>query len=151
MSQFQPHHPDFEQRVRASFARQRVMETIGASIARVAPGEVDITLPFRDDLTQQHGFLHAGIVGTILDSACGFAALSLMPPDAGVLTIEYKINLLAPASGSRMVARGRVTRPGRTITVCAGEVVAEQEGKEKQIAMMQATIMAIRDRPGVTD
>lgn len=151
MSQFQPHDPDFEQRVRASFARQRVMETIGATIDRVAPGEVDITLPFRDDLTQQHGFLHAGIVGTILDSACGYAALSLMAPDAGVLTIEYKINLLAPASGSRMIARGRVIRPGRTITVCAGEVIAEHDGKEQPVAMMQATIMAIRDRPGVTD
>ncbi len=154
MSQFEPQDPDFERRVRASFARQRVMDTIGATIRHVAPGEVEIELPFRDDLTQQHGFLHAGIVGTILDSACGYAALSLMPPDAGVLTIEYKINLIAPASGSRMIARGHVTKPGRTITVSAGEVYAEQEGKEGQeklIATMQATIMTIRNRPGVTD
>ncbi len=154
MPQFEPQDPDFERRVRASFARQRVMDTIGATIRHVAPGEVEIELPFRDDLTQQHGFLHAGIVGTILDSACGYAALSLMPPDAGVLTIEYKINLIAPASGSRMIAQGHVTKPGRTITVSAGEVYAEQqgqEGQEKLIATMQATIMTIRDRPGITD
>ena len=151
MSQFEPQDPDFERRVRASFARQRVMDTIGATMRQVAPGEVEIELPFREDLTQQHGFLHAGIVGTILDSACGYAALSLMPSDAGVLTIEYKINLIAPASGSRMFARGHVTKPGRTITVSAGEVYAEQQGKEKLIATMQATIMTIRDRPGVSD
>lgn len=149
---FEPQDPDFERRVRDSFARQRVMETMGATLLRVAPGEVDILLPFREELTQQHGFLHAGVVTTIVDSACGYAALSLMPPDTGVLTIEYKVNLLAPASGARMIARGRVTRAGRTITVSSGEVYAVgADGQEKLVAMMVATIMTIRERPGVTD
>jgi uncharacterized protein (TIGR00369 family) len=112
---FVPQDPDFEARVRRSFALQRVMETIGARLARVAPGEVDVELPFRDDLTQQNGFLHAGIVSTVLDSACGYAAFTLMPADAGVLSIEFKVNLLAPARGERVIARGRVVRsPSRT-------------------------------------
>lgn len=151
MSQFQPQDPDFEQRVRASFARQRVMDTIGATLSRVAPGEVDITLPFRDDLTQQHGFLHAGIVTTIVDSACGYSALSLMPSGVGVLTVEYKVNLLAPASGSHVVARGHVTRPGRTITVCAGDVYAYEGDREKLVATMLATMMTVRERAGIAD
>ena len=151
MSQFEPQDPAYEQRVRDSFARQRVMETMGATLLRVAPGEVDIELPFREELTQQHGFLHAGVVTTIVDSACGYAALSLMPPGAGVLTIEFKLNLLAPASGERMIARGRVTKPGRTITVSAGDVFAVRNGSEKLIATMTTTIMTIHNRPGVTD
>lgn len=151
MSPFQPQDPDYEQRVRASFARQRVMDTIGATLSRVAPGEVEITLLFRDDLTQQHGFLHAGIVTTIVDSACGYAALSLMPPGVGVLTVEYKVNLLAPASGSRLVARGHVTRPGRTISVCAGDVYAYEGEREKLVATMLATMMTVRERAGIAD
>lgn len=152
MPAFEPQDPDYERRVRDSYARQRVMELLGATLLRVAPGEVDIVLPFRDDLTQQHGFLHAGIITTIVDSACGYAALSLMPPGTGVLTIEYKVNLLAPASGARMIARGRVTKPGRTITVCTGDVYAAQEdGSEKLVATMLATAMTIRERPGVSD
>ena len=134
-------------RARASFARQKVMETIGASLTRVAPGEVEIELPFRGDLTQQHGFLHAGIVTTIVDSACGYAALSLMPSDSGVLSIEYKVNFVSPATGKRMIARGRVTKPGRTITVCAGDVFAFTDGKEKLVATMLATMMTPRERP----
>lgn len=151
MTPFEPRDPDFERRVRESFARQRVMETMGATLLRVAPGEVEIALPFREELTQQHGFLHAGIVTTIVDSACGYAALSLMPPGAGVLTIEFKLNLLAPAAGARIIARGRVTKPGRTINVCAGDVFAEQDGREKLVATMLATVMTIHNRPGVTD
>lgn len=151
MAQFLPQDAAFEQRVRASFGRQRVMETIGATLSRIAPGEVEITLPFRDDLTQQHGFLHAGIVTTIVDSACGYAALSLMPAGVGVLTIEYKVNLLAPASGSHLIARGRVTRPGRTITVCAGDVYAYESGREQLVATMLATMMTIRERASITD
>lgn len=151
MAQFQPRDPAYEQRVRASFGRQRVMETIGATMARVAPGEVDIHLPFRADLTQQHGFLHAGIVTAIVDSACGYAALSLMPPGAGVLTVEYKVNLLAPAAGTHMIARGRVTKPGRTITVCTGDVYAYRDGQEKLVATMMATMMALHEREGITD
>jgi uncharacterized protein (TIGR00369 family) len=151
MTAFEAQDPDFERRVRESFARQRVMETMGATLLRVTPGEVEIALPFRAELTQQHGFLHAGVVTTIVDSACGYAALSLMPPGAGVLTIEFKLNLMAPSAGERMIARGRVTKPGRTINVCAGDVFAEQNGREKLVATMLATVMTIHNRPGVTD
>jgi uncharacterized protein (TIGR00369 family) len=161
MPQFEPQDPQYERRVRDSFARQRVMETLGATLLRVAPGEIEIALPFRAELTQQHGFLHAGVVTTIVDSACGYAALSLMPPGAGVLTIEFKLNLLAPAAGALMIARGRVTKPGRTITVCTGDVFATPagsdgapngaQGQEKLVATMVATVMTIRDRPGVSD
>jgi uncharacterized protein (TIGR00369 family) len=136
----------FETRVRASFARQRIMETIGAVMTRVDPGEVEIALPYRVDLTQQHGFIHAGIVATILDSACGYAAFSLMPPDAAVLTVEYKINLLRPAKGDRLVARARVARSGKTLTVCAGDVFAQTGGTEAVVATMLATVMAVPQR-----
>ncbi len=141
--------PDFEARVRASFARQKLMETIGAELTKVAPGETEITLPYREELTQQHGFVHAGIVATVADTACGYAAFSLMPADAAVLTVEYKINLMAPAAGERFVARGRVIRPGRTLTVCAGEVVAYQQGKGKTVATMLATLMALPNQEGL--
>jgi uncharacterized protein (TIGR00369 family) len=142
-----PRDPDYEARVRASFACQGIMATIGARLLRVSPGAVEIELPFRGDLTQQHGFVHAGIVTTIADSACGCSAFSLMPASASVLTVEYKVNLLAPARGERFVARGRVTKPGRTLTVCAADVVAISGGAEKAVATMLATLMAIHDRP----
>lgn len=147
---FTPQDPGFEARVRDSFARQRVMATIGARLARVAPGEVDIELPFRGDLTQQHGFLHAGIVGTVLDSACGYAAFTLMPADAGVFSVEFKVNLLAPARGERIVARARVVRPGRTVTVATADAFAVQDGAERHVAVMTATLMTIAGRDGVT-
>jgi uncharacterized protein (TIGR00369 family) len=143
---FVPQDPDFEARVRRSFALQRVMETIGARLARVAPGEVDVELPFRDDLTQQNGFLHAGIVSTVLDSACGYAAFTLMPADAGVLSIEFKVNLLAPARGERVIARGRVVRAGRTISVCTADAFAIQDGAERHVSTMTATLMAVMGR-----
>ena len=146
MPTFEPQDPNFDARVRASFARQKVMETIGASLTKVAPGEVEIELPFRDELTQHHGYLHAGIVTAIVDSACGYAALSLMPSDSGVLSIEYKVNFVSPATGKRMIARGRVTKPGRTITVCAGDVFAVADGNEKLVATMLATMMTSRER-----
>ncbi|MCB1032658.1 MAG: PaaI family thioesterase [Acidobacteria bacterium] len=151
MASFLPGAPEFEDRVRASFARQRVMATLGARIVHIAPGEVDLELPFRQDLTQQHGFLHAGILTTLGDSACGYAAFSLMPAETGVLSVEFKVNLLAPARGERFLARGRVTRPGRTLTVCQGEVVAFHDGDEKTVAVLLATVMTIRDRPGIED
>ena len=150
MATFQPGDPAYESRVRASFARQSMMTVLGASLERVAPGEVDIRLPFRADLTQQHGFLHAGVTTTIADSACGYAALSLMPAKASVLTVEYKVNLLAPAAGDRMIARGRVMKPGKTLTVCTADVVAVTDGREKTIATMTGTLMAIYDRPDVS-
>lgn len=133
----------FEERVRASFAQQALMTTIGARITRVASGEVVIELPFREDLTQQHGFVHAGIITAIVDSACGYAALSLMPPDSGVLTVEYKANFVSPAKGEKLIATGRVVKPGRTLTVCTGDVLAVDEGKEKIVATMLATMMRL--------
>jgi uncharacterized protein (TIGR00369 family) len=143
---FSPADDRYQARVRESFERQLVMATIGGSLVHVAPGEVDIRLAFRPELTQQHGFLHAGIVATIADSACGYAAYSLMPAEAGVLSIEYKINLLAPAQGDAFVARGRVIRAGKTITVCRADVVAAGGAGESLVATMVATMMTIRDR-----
>jgi uncharacterized protein (TIGR00369 family) len=137
----------FEARIRGSFARQKVMATLGARLLRVAPGEVDIELPYRDDLTQQHGFLHAGIIGTVLDSACGYAAYSLMPPDAAVLSIEYKVNLLAPAKGERVIARARVKKAGRTIVVCEADAFAVADQEEKLVASMTGTMMCVMGRP----
>lgn len=121
-------HPDFERRVRESFGRQQAMTTIGASLGRVAAGEVEVILAYAPAVTQQHGFIHGGIVAMIADSSCGYAALSLMPKDAAVLTTEFKINLMAPAKGERLIALGRVVRPGRTLTVCMSEVFAEEAG-----------------------
>ena len=148
---YQPRDPDFEARVRASFARQAFMAALGAELMAVSPGEVSIALPFREDLTQQHGFLHAGAVASVVDSACGYAALSLMPPGAGVLSVEFKVNLLAPAAGERFIATGRVVKPGRTLTVCAGEVAAERGGERTVVALMQATMMTLAGRAGVED
>lgn len=140
-----------ERRVRDSFARQTFMNILGATLGRVSPGEVEIELPFRDDLVQQHGFLHAGVVTSIADSACGYAALSVMSADSAVLSTEFKINLLAPAAGARFVARGTVLRAGRTLTVCRGDVYAHGEGGERHIATMLATMISLRGREGVAD
>ena len=142
-----PMNPACESRVRDSFARQVVMSTLGARLARIAPGAVEIELPHRADLVQQHGFVHAGILATILDSACGYAAFSLMPADAAVLSIEFKINLLAPAAGERFIARAHVVRPGRTISVCHADAFAIQDGAEKLVATMVGTMMCVRDNP----
>ena len=145
-----PQDPAYEARVRASFERQRFMQTIGAQLVRVAPGEVDVELPVREGLTQQHGFLHAGALATVADSACGYAALSLMPAGAAVLSVEFKINLLAPAGGDRVVARGHVIRAGKTVTVCWGDVTAYEGTSERLVATMVATMMTVRDR-GLSD
>lgn len=138
-----PLDPDFESRVRASFATQSIMTTIGARIIRVAVGEVDIELPFRADLRQQNGYIHAGVIATILDSACGYAAYTLIPAAANMLTVEFKINLLRPAVGKKFVARGRVTKPGKTLSFCNGEVVAMSDDGEKVVATMSSTLMTI--------
>jgi uncharacterized protein (TIGR00369 family) len=127
---FEPRDTNFEARVRASFARQRVMETFGARLERVAPGEVEIGLDFSEGLTQQHGYLHAGVVAAVVDSACGYAALSLAPAGAEVLSIEFKLNLLSPARGASFVARARVNRAGRNVTVCAGDLYALEGASE---------------------
>lgn len=150
-SRFEPEDPDFESRVRESFVRQRVMETLGARLTHVGPGVADIELPFRLDLTQQHGFLHAGILATIVDSACGYAAFTLMPPDAAVLSVEFKINLLAPAKGDLVIAQGRVRKAGRTVTVCEGDVFARTNGNDKLVATLVATMMTVRNRTHLTD
>ncbi len=144
----QPRDPDFERRVRASFARQTAMHTFGATIERVAPGAVDLALVFRPELTQQHGFLHAGVVTAVVDSACGYAALSLMDAGAAVLSVEFKMQLLAPARGARFLAAGRVVKAGRTLTVVAGEF-RDEHGQ--LLALLNGTMMAVRDRPELSD
>jgi len=126
-----------------------LMSTIGARLERVAAGEIEIRVPYRADLTQQHGFLHAGVVAAALDSACGYAAFSLMPEGVGVLSIEFKTNLLAPARGDELIARGRVVRAGRTVTVCQADSFMIEAGDEKPVATMLATIMTIRDRSDI--
>ncbi len=151
MPSFQPETADFEARVHSSFGAQQLLVSIGARLVKVEPGEVVIELPFRADLTQQHGFVHAGIVTTIVDSACGYAAFTLMSADAAVLTVEYKVNFMAPAAGSSFLATGRVIKPGRTITVCAGEVTAVKDGEARAVAVMQATMMAVLNRPDVRE
>jgi uncharacterized protein (TIGR00369 family) len=143
----EPTDPEFIARIRGSFARQAMMQTTGAVLETVTAGRAEISLPFRSDLTQQHGYLHAGVVATIADSACGYAAYSLMPADTSVLTVEYKINLLAPAVGDRFIARATVIRPGRTLTVVQADVFASVQGEERRTATMLATIIAVRDRP----
>src|SRR3982751_3274000 len=140
MEKFEVVDPEFEPRVRAEFESQRLMRTIRAELTVVSPGEVRIEMPFDAGLTQQDGFVHAGVITAIVDSACGFAAYTLMAPGFRVLSVEFKMNLLRPAAGERFAATGRVIKPGRTLTVCSGEVVAIAEGKEKLIAAMQATM-----------
>jgi len=143
--------PQAEQRVRESFARQQAMTTIGAAIAQVRAGEVEIKLPFDEKLTQQHGFIHAGIIATIADSACGYAALSLMTVEAAVLTTEFKMNLLSPARGDYLLAHGRVVRPGRKLVVCLAEVFAHDGDSRKQVALMTASMMVVDTDTGLRD
>lgn len=138
----------YEGRVRASFARQHVMSTMGATLTHVERGAIEIELPFDRRLTQQHGFLHAGVITTMLDSACGYAALSLMDPGVEVLAIEFKVNFLAPAIGEKLVARASVVRAGRTITVCRADASMVREAEERHVATMLATMMAARGREG---
>jgi uncharacterized protein (TIGR00369 family) len=142
-TQFQPKDPAFAARVRASFARQKAMDLIGARLTVVEPGYTEITLPYRPELTQQKGFVHGGILGMIADSACGYAAYSLMPATSSLVTVEYKINILAPAKCD-LVARGRVIRPGRTLTVAHGDIFTTDG---THVASMQQTLMMLADTP----
>jgi uncharacterized protein (TIGR00369 family) len=146
-----PKNPAFQARVQASFDKQGLMSTLGASILHMAPGAIDIVLLPSPSISQQYGFIHAGAVAAIADSAAGYAALSLMPPGAGVLTTEFKINLVAPAAGERIVARGRVIKAGRTLTLAQTEVFSETGGEEKLVALLTATLMTIEGRDGVAD
>ena len=146
-----PDDPDFAQRTRASFARQNAMATLGATLEVVEPGRVVIAMSHRDTLTQQHGFVHAGMIAAALDSACGYAAFTLMPADSGVLTIEFKINLLAPARGPLFQLEGQVTKAGRTISVVDGAAfeLAVPGAPRKRVATMTATLMTVTGRDDV--
>lgn len=139
--------PGYAARVRASFERQGAMRLLGARLVELRPGYCTIELPYREDLTQQHGYIHAGIVGAIADSAGGYAGFSLFPADASVLTVEYKLNLLAPAAGERLVAGGEVIKLGRTLAVTRGEVYAETEGRRTLCAIMQQTLIVLAGKP----
>ena len=135
----------FAEEIKRSFAKQTIMGLIGAELSRVEPGLVEITLPYRSDLTQQHGYLHAGIVTTIADSACGYAAYSLMPPESEVLSVEFKVNLLRPAKGATFVALAEVVKAGKTLTVVRADVFGvDHEGQRELIATMLGTMICIR-------
>jgi len=142
--QLLPKDPLYETRVRDSFVKQTFMATLGASLVRVAAGEVTIALPVRDALAQQHGSVHAGAIASVLDSAAGYAALSLMPADSGVVSVEFKVNLLEPAVGERIEARARAVRSGRTLSTCTADAWAiDAAGNEKLVALLQGTMMCL--------
>ena len=143
---FEPRNPDWEATVRGSFARQGAMKLIGAELIALAPGHCEIRLPFRDDLTQQHGYFHAGMTGTIVDSAAGYAGLTLMPAGAEVLSVEFKLNLLAPADGEFLVAEGQVLKSGRNLVITRGEVYAIKNGHATHCATMQQTLMTMHPK-----
>jgi len=147
---FEARDPDYRARVEASFARQQAMALLGIALVRVEPGEVELAFAHRDALTQQHGFIHAGVLATALDSACGYAAFSLMAREAAVLSVEFKINLLAPARGESFRIVGRVVKPGRTITVCTADAFAMQGDGRRLVATMTGTMMAVLDREGIS-
>jgi len=142
-----PSDPRFAQRCRASFARQKAMALIGATLTVVEPGYVEIELPYREDLTQQKGFIHGGVLGMIADTACGYAAFSLMPAGCSLVTVEYKINILAPARRA-LVAKARVVKPGRTLTIARGEVYADDG---RHVASMQQTLMMLGNTPDTAE
>jgi len=150
MTDFRVLNPDFEPMLRDSFAKQGIMGHIGAEMGAVSAGRCEIKLPYSDDLSQQHGFFHGGIVGTIADSAGGYAGFSLMAVGDGILTVEYKLNLMAPADGEMLIARGKVVRPGRSLTVASAEVFVVKDGREKVCAVMQQTLMRIVGRADVS-
>ncbi len=147
MPEFKPADAGFEARVRDSFNRQPAMQLIGATLTTVKPGLCEVEMPRKPEVTQQHGFVHGGIVGMIADSAAGYAAYSLFPADATVLTVEYKMNLMAPADGDRLVARAQVTRHGKTLTIVGFDVFAEKAGKMLHCATGLATMMCMLGRP----
>jgi uncharacterized protein (TIGR00369 family) len=146
MPRFLPKNPDYLKVVTATFDRQQAMRTLGISIARIEAGEVDLSMPYSPEWTQQNGFVHGGIITAGLDNACGIAAFTLMPPGSDILTVEFKTNLLAPAKGERFAFRACVVKPGRTLTVCEARAFAEHDGKESLIATMTCTLMALMPR-----
>ncbi len=146
MGTFSPRDPDYAIRVRNSFRRQQVMAWIGAELTHLAPGQCEITLPRKPELTQQHGYIHGGIIGTIGDTAAGYAAYTLMPNDASVLTVEYKMNIMAPGDGELIIARGEVIRAGRTLVVARADVFAVKAGKETHCASLLQTLMTMHGK-----
>ena len=142
-----PPDAEYEARVRASFDRQNAMRLIGAQLTRIAPGACTVELPYRDDLTQQHGYIHAGIVSAIADTAGGYAGFTLFPADASVLTVEYKLNLIAPAAGERLIAEASVVKPGKTLVITRGDVYAEHAGARTLCAIMQQTLIVMAAKP----
>jgi len=146
MAGFRPKNPDYRAVSIATFEQQRAMKTLGISIARLEPGEVDLVMDYSPEFTQQHGFIHAGVITAGLDNACGIAAFTLIPAGAGILTVEFKTNLLAPARGDRFAFRATVVKPGRTLTVCEARAYALQGGAEILIATMSGTLMALAPR-----
>ena len=143
MMKFTAKDPNYEARVRTSFEKQEAMKTVGAHLVNLSPGEVVIEFPYHQSLTQQNGYIHAGIVTTVVDSACGYAAYTLMPAGSDVLSIEFKVNFMSPAKGETFRAIGKVLKSGRTITVCTGDVIAIEKGKETVVATMQATMICL--------
>ena len=148
MPSFQPKNPDYRAVATDTFERQRAMRTLGISIARMEPGEVNLAIAYSPDFTQQNGFVHAGIITAGLDNACGIAAFTLMPAGSDILTVEFKTNLLAPARGERFAFRATVVKPGRTLTFCEGRAYAQQDGVETLVATMTGTLMALQRRDG---
>jgi uncharacterized protein (TIGR00369 family) len=146
MPSFQPKNPDYRSVATDTFERQRAMRTLGISIARMEPGEVDLAMGYAPEYTQQNGFVHAGIITAGLDNACGIAAFTLMPAGTDILTVEFKTNLLAPARGEHFVFRAAVVKPGRTLTICEGRAYAIHDGVETLIATMTGTLMALPRR-----
>ena len=150
MTKFEPQNPDYKAVVKSSFECQNIMATLGAKLVSITPGRAEIEMNFDKRFTQQHGFLHAGTVTTLADSACGYAALSLMPPDSAILAVEFKVNFLSPAQGERFTAIGDVLKGGKTITVCQGQVFAHKNGNLKLVAQMQATMMRLAGKKDIT-
>ena len=144
---FEPSDPEWAAKVRSSFARQKVMAFLGAELSGAEPGWCEIRLPYREELTQQHGFFHAGMIGTIVDNAGGYAGYSLMPPGATVLTVEYKLNMLAPGDGDLLIASGEVVKPGRNLVITRGDVYVIRNGRSSHCATMQQTLMTMHGKP----
>ena len=149
MNKFEPKDSAFRERVQSSFDRQQCMATLEIVISRIESGFIELVMPYAEAYTQQHGFIHAGIISTALDSACGYAAFSLMPVEAAVLTVEYKINLLAPAKGEEFIFRAEVVKPGRTLTLCDARAYGRTAGSKKLIATMSGTLMALFNHGGI--
>jgi uncharacterized protein (TIGR00369 family) len=144
---FEAQDPYYVRRIEESFVRQGFMKHLGAKLVSVEPGGVEIRVPFRGELTQQHNYFHAGVTGAIADSACGYAAYTLMPADSSVLTVEYKMNLLAPADGFELIARARVVRSGKTLKICSADVFVRRDGSENHCATMLSTVMCMAGKP----